>query len=293
MSIVHRDDSAAATRRVVSAITRGVPGDWMPRRASSAITSLRSAHASRLRSGSRSRYAGWNVGITLMPLRSWNLPRSALIGASVPSSVFAAGRPSATMMRGAIARDARLEERLAGRDLVGLRVAIARRPAAHDVVDVDGLPRPAHRLDHLVEQLAGGPDERLAALVLLLARRLADEHQRRVLGADAEHDRLARRVQLAARALAELGANLRERLRPSGIDRASAIASTARAVDHRPARAVRATRRRPRAARVVARQLAAQLRHELGKFVCRVHVEHAIRRVCHGLGGVATRSRSR
>src|SRR5690606_11956867 len=100
--------------------------------------------------------------------------------------------------------DARLEKRLACRYLVGLRVAVPRWPAAHDVVDVDGLPRPSHRVDHSVEQLAGRTDERLAALVLLLARSLADEHQGRVLVADAEHDRPARRVQLAARAVAEL-----------------------------------------------------------------------------------------
>ena len=36
----------------------------MPRRSSSAITSLRSLHTSRFLFGSRSRYAGWNVGIT-------------------------------------------------------------------------------------------------------------------------------------------------------------------------------------------------------------------------------------
>src|SRR5215813_9249443 len=54
-------------------------------------------------------------------------------------------------------------------------------PETHqDIRDVDVLPPPAHRLDHLVEQLTGRADERLAPPVLLLARRLADEHQRRI-----------------------------------------------------------------------------------------------------------------
>ena len=51
-------------------------------------------------------------------------------------------------------------------------------------------------------------NERLAETVLLLARRLAYEHQRRILGADAEHDRGAGRVELASRALPQICPNL-------------------------------------------------------------------------------------
>ena len=63
------------------------------------------------------------------------------------------------------------------RHLVGLRVAVARRPALDDVGDVDLVARQADRLDDPGQQLPGAADERLALPVLVLARRLADEHQ--------------------------------------------------------------------------------------------------------------------
>ena len=86
-------------------------------------------------------------------------------------------------------------------DFVRLGIAIARRAALDDVGDVHVLARQADRLDDLGQQLAGAADERLALLVLVRARRLADEHQVGVRVADAEHDLLAaQRVQLAARA---------------------------------------------------------------------------------------------
>ena len=63
----------------------------------------------------------------------------------------------------------------ARRHLVGLGLAVVRRAALDDVADVDLVARVAHRGDHLVEQLAGLADERLALRVLVGARALADE----------------------------------------------------------------------------------------------------------------------
>src|SRR6266545_7906965 len=62
--------------------------------------------------------------------------------------------------------DLSVEERQALGHLVRLWIAIARRAAFEHVGDVDGVARPPHRLDHAVEELAGGADERLAAAVL-------------------------------------------------------------------------------------------------------------------------------
>ena len=92
--------------------------------------------------------------------------------------------------------DARLDQldlaeevRLAGLDLVRLRVAVARRAALQDVRDVDVAARvrpiPSSRL---LEQLARLADERDALLVLVEAGRLADEHQVGVRVARAEDD---------------------------------------------------------------------------------------------------------
>ncbi len=93
------------------------------------------------------------------------------------------------------------QERLARRHFIGLGIAIARRAALDHVGDVDLLAGHAHGLDDLGEQLAGAADERLALLVLVLARRLADEHQAGLRVADAEdHLPAAERGQLAARA---------------------------------------------------------------------------------------------
>ena len=100
-----------------------------------------------------------------------------------------------------------LEERLARGDLVGLGVAVARRAALEDVADVDVVAAEAHRFDHLGQELAGGADERLAGAILVGARRLADEDQRRVGVADAEDDVGALGRELAALAVAKLFAD--------------------------------------------------------------------------------------
>ena len=85
-------------------------------------------------------------------------------------------------------RDPLVEPGPARLELVGERVAVARRPAHHDVVDVDVLACDADLGEQLVQQLAGGADERLALLVLVEPGRLPDEHQIRVRIADAVHD---------------------------------------------------------------------------------------------------------
>ena len=54
--------------------------------------------------------------------------------------------------------------------------------------------------EELVQQLAGGPDERLALLVLVESRGLPDEHQIRVRIADAVHDLGAPLRETASRA---------------------------------------------------------------------------------------------
>ena len=66
---------------------------------------------------------------------------------------------------------------LAGLDLLGLRVAVAGRPALEHVRDVDVLARQPDPGEQLAEQLPGGADERHALLVLVESGRLADEHQ--------------------------------------------------------------------------------------------------------------------
>src|SRR4051794_8830944 len=84
--------------------------------------------------------------------------------------------------------DLAVEVRLAGRDLLGQGVAVARRPAADDVRYEDVGALDADLLEQLVEQVPGPPDEREPLLVLAGARRLADEHHVRVGIAGAEDE---------------------------------------------------------------------------------------------------------
>ncbi len=94
------------------------------------------------------------------------------------------------------------QEWRAGIALVAFGSAIARRPALHDVGDVDLLALEAHGGDHVVEQLSGAPDERQALLVFVSARPFADEHQLGVRISGAEDDLLASQLgQLAALAV--------------------------------------------------------------------------------------------
>src|SRR6185503_173281 len=105
------------------------------------------------------------------------------------------------------------QERFAALDFIRFGIAVLRRPALDHVGDVDVVARQADRLDDFRQQLPGAADERNALDVLVAARRLADEHQVGVRVADAEHDlRASERVQLAARAVADVGADGGERL---------------------------------------------------------------------------------
>ena len=172
------------------------------------MTSFMSSHVSRLRSGLRSRNAGWNVGTSRRSRHGQARPRRREIGSL---------RVQQRLRREGPERDHHLrlhhvdlpeQERLAGGHFVGLGVAVAGRPALEDVGDVDVLARVAHRLDDLGEQLAGAADERLALDVFVGARRLAHEHQIRARVADAVDDLLPPlRVQLAADAVAEVFAD--------------------------------------------------------------------------------------
>ena len=70
-----------------------------PTRASAAITVLQVLPGFLLLVGSRSRYAGWNVGISWMPSYVPKLPRSRLM-ALVAQQACTANLPSATITRG-------------------------------------------------------------------------------------------------------------------------------------------------------------------------------------------------
>src|SRR5262250_877925 len=92
----------------------------------------------------------------------------------------------------------RLEEGLAGGDLVRLRVAVSRRAALHDVADVDLVAAVPHRGDHLRQQLSRRADEGDALVVLLGAGTLADEDQPGLRISHAEDEVLRPRAELAA-----------------------------------------------------------------------------------------------
>jgi hypothetical protein len=93
-----------------------------------------------------------------------------------------------------------VEERLARIDLVGLRVAVPRRPRLEHVGDEDVVAREPDLLQELVEELSGAADEREALLVLVHPGRLTDEHEVGVGIARAEDDLGPRLRQRAARA---------------------------------------------------------------------------------------------
>ena len=78
--------------------------------------------------------------------------------------------------------------RLAGRDLLLHRVAVARRAALQDVGDEDVGALQPDAAEQLVEQLSRLADEGDPLLVLVEAGRLADEHQLGVRVSGAEDD---------------------------------------------------------------------------------------------------------
>src|SRR5437667_3237642 len=82
----------------------------------------------------------------------------------------------------------------------------------HRVGDVDiVLAIDADLIEHAVEISPGGPDERMAGQILLIAGLLADEHHEGVARAFAENGLRRVAVQVAAVAVGSGGAKLRER----------------------------------------------------------------------------------
>src|ERR1700683_155490 len=104
------------------------------------------------------------------------------------------------------------QERRAGFDFVGFGQAIFRRSALHDVADVDVFALQTHRFDHLREQFPGAPDERQALRIFVAAWSFADKDKLSFGTAVTEDDFVPRAVQFAARALAEIVANLEQRV---------------------------------------------------------------------------------
>src|SRR5205085_8544094 len=130
------------------------------------------------------------------------------------------------------------EPRAARLDLVGERIAVPRRPALHDVRDVDVLAAGSDLREHAVEELPGGADERLPLLVLVVARPLADAHQVRVVVADPVDDLRASLCEPAG--YADRGLERRVGARPGGSSSAERhrSSSPARTAVGTPARGV-------------------------------------------------------
>src|SRR5262245_35506697 len=71
-----------------------------------------------------------------------------------------------------------LEERLAGCDLIRLRIASFRRPTLHDISDINALALPSHSFrKDIVEQLPRSSHERLPLQIFVTTRSFTDEHQ--------------------------------------------------------------------------------------------------------------------
>ena len=141
------------------------------------------------------------------------------------------------------------EVRLARLDLVLLRVAVAGRTALEDVRDVDVLPPQLDAREQPVEQLPRLADEGDALLVLVEARRFADEHQVRARIAGAEDDLRPALRQPTARAARGRCCIRLERLHPSYGHGTHRSESTRHARRTRSAPASARAGRRPRSRR--------------------------------------------
>jgi hypothetical protein len=111
------------------------------------------------------------------------------------------------------------EEKLpADLHLIGLRCAVVRWPALHDVADIHVRAADGNSLlgrgvfDHLRQQLAGTADERKTLLVFIGARSFADKHEWRLLIAGSEDNRIAPFAEPAAAAIADIEPDLIERV---------------------------------------------------------------------------------
>ena len=120
---------------------------------------------------------------------SCSRPCTRVIPSGLPESSLVAKFPSVQIDLRLDQLDLAEEVALARGDLLGLRVAVPGRPALQDVRHEHVVAGEADPGEELAEQLAGGADERDPLLVLVEARRLADEHDVRGRRARAE-DRL-------------------------------------------------------------------------------------------------------
>ena len=118
------------------------------------------------------------------------------------------GRPERHSHGGLDQRELVVEPPAAGVDLAGVGFLVQASLAArlvlevlHRVGDVDRLALDSRRLQRSVEHLAGRSDEGASGQVFLIARLLADQHQRRIGGAFAEHGLGRILVEMAARAI--------------------------------------------------------------------------------------------
>jgi hypothetical protein len=109
------------------------------------------------------------------------------------------------------------KERRARGELVGLGIAIARRPAHDRVADVDLVAGELDlaRLEHLGEELSGPADERKPLGVLVGARAFADHHELGAWIARPEHDRRPPLAELALAAALNRLLQRRQRFRGS------------------------------------------------------------------------------
>src|SRR5260221_2540421 len=77
-------------------------------------------------------------------------------------------------------REVPLEPDVTGRDLLGERIAVLGRPVPHDVRDEDLAAVETDPVEQLVEELAGGPHERAALDVLVVAGRFTEKEDPRL-----------------------------------------------------------------------------------------------------------------
>ena len=160
----------------------------------------------------RSTADGWSAGMSTAPSRNGNSwPRSFVMPSLVSSSSLVAKLPSVTTTRGSMNVELRLEVRPARLDLERERVAVARRPALHDVGDVDLVAGEPDALDQAGEQPAGPADERLAVRSSCSPGPSPTNIRSACGSPDAEHHLGAGRGQRALRARERLAFEVGER----------------------------------------------------------------------------------
>ncbi len=135
---------------------------------------------------------------------STGVPRCLVTRKSRPKSACAAVAPRATSISGLDRRELGLEPGTAGGDLAPVRLRVDPALAARcplEVLDhvrhVGGAPVDSSILERLIEQSAGGADERLSLTVLAVSRLLPDQHQPCGGSPGAEHGLRSRPPQLA------------------------------------------------------------------------------------------------